>query len=92
MFEGNDSMFNAQSVPSNISYKSLKTSNIPTQNSYCGHRNFDSVNQPRESSVQDSTNLSVFNIFSNHCIFVHSGGKYFSLFNRGEKRRFERQF
>jgi hypothetical protein len=33
-------------VPSNISYKSLK--NFPMQNSYCDHRNFDSINQPQD--------------------------------------------
>ena len=35
-----------ESVPSNIAYKSFKTQNLPMQNSYCDHRNFDSVNQP----------------------------------------------
>jgi hypothetical protein len=34
-------MFNNESVPSNISYKSF---NLAMQNSYCDHRNFDSVN------------------------------------------------
>ncbi len=34
------------------------------KNSYCDHRNFDYVNQARESSVQDSINQSVFNIFN----------------------------
>ena len=46
MFEETDSSFNTNSVPSNISYKSFKTYNLPLQNSYCDHRNFDSVNQP----------------------------------------------
>jgi hypothetical protein len=41
MFE----MFNTESVSSNISYKSFKTYNLPMHNSYCDHRNFDSVNQ-----------------------------------------------
>ena len=40
-------MFNTDSVPSNISYKSFKTLNLPMQNSYCDDRNFDSVNQPK---------------------------------------------
>jgi hypothetical protein len=38
-------VFITKSVPSNISYKSFKTYNLPTQNSYCDHRNFDCVNQ-----------------------------------------------
>ncbi len=38
MFEG------AQLVPSNISQKSFKQ-NLSMQNSFCDHRNFDSVNQ-----------------------------------------------
>jgi hypothetical protein len=46
MFEGTDSVFDTESVPSNISYKSFETYNLPMQNSYCDHRNFDSVNQP----------------------------------------------
>ncbi len=45
MFEGTDSMFNTKSGLSNISYKSFKLPNLPAQNSYCDHRNFDSVNQ-----------------------------------------------
>jgi hypothetical protein len=36
---------NSESVSSNISYKSFKIYNLPMQNSYCDHRNFDSVNQ-----------------------------------------------
>jgi hypothetical protein len=43
MFDGTDAL-NTESVPSKISYKSFKT--LPMQNSYCDHRNFDSVNQP----------------------------------------------
>jgi hypothetical protein len=46
MFEGNDSMINTASVPSDISYKSFKTQNLQIQNSYCDYRNVDSVNQP----------------------------------------------
>jgi hypothetical protein len=38
MFAGTDSVFNTKSVSSNISYKQM-------QDSYCDHRNFDSVNQ-----------------------------------------------
>jgi hypothetical protein len=45
MFEETDSAFNIESVPSNISYKSFKTWNLPMQNSYCVHRNFDSLKQ-----------------------------------------------
>jgi hypothetical protein len=41
MFEETDSVFTSKLVPSNISYKSFKT--LPMQNSYCDHRNFDSV-------------------------------------------------
>ena len=48
MFEQTDFMLNTKSVPSNISYKSFTTQNLP--NEYvkfpqCDHRNFDSVNQ-----------------------------------------------
>ena len=39
-------MLNTELVPSNIFYKFFKTWNLPTQYSYCDHRNFDSVNQP----------------------------------------------
>ena len=46
MFEGNDSVFN-----SNICYKSFKTYNLPVQNSYCDHRNFDSLNQCQNSCI-----------------------------------------
>jgi hypothetical protein len=45
MFEGTDSLFNSESVPSNISYKSFKTYNLPMKNSYCDHKNFDNVNE-----------------------------------------------
>jgi hypothetical protein len=45
MFEQTDLMLNTDSVSSNISYKFFKTQNLPMQNSYCDHRNFDSVNQ-----------------------------------------------
>ena len=51
MFEGTVSVFNTKSIFSNISYKSFKTQNLPMQNSYCDHRNFDSVNH-REEIVQ----------------------------------------
>ena len=43
MFDGTESLLNTESVLSNISYKSFKTYNLPMQNSYCDHRNFDSV-------------------------------------------------
>ena len=36
-------VFNTKSVPPNVSYKPFK--NAPMKNSYCDHRNFDSVNQ-----------------------------------------------
>jgi hypothetical protein len=45
MFEGTDLVLNTESVPSNISYKSFKTWNLPMQNYYCDHRNFGSGNQ-----------------------------------------------
>ena len=45
MFEETDSVLNIEPVPSNVSYKSFKTQNLPMQNSYCDHRNFDSVDQ-----------------------------------------------
>ena len=44
MFEATDLMLNTESVPSNISYKSFKTS-------YCDHRNFDSGNQALYSQL-----------------------------------------
>jgi hypothetical protein len=46
MFEETYSELNTVSVPLKISYKSFKTYNLPMQNSYCDHRNFDGVNQP----------------------------------------------
>ena len=46
MFEGTDLLFNTKPVCSNIPYQSFKTQNLPVQNSYCDHRNFDGVNQP----------------------------------------------
>ena len=39
MCEETDSVLNSESVPSNISYKSFKTWNLPMQNSYYDHRN-----------------------------------------------------
>jgi hypothetical protein len=44
---------NTESVPSNISYKSFKTYNLPMQNSYCDHRNFDSVNQSLATRISN---------------------------------------
>jgi hypothetical protein len=44
MFEETVSLLNTESVASNISYKSFKTKNFPTQNFYCDHRNFERVN------------------------------------------------
>ena len=46
VFKGTDSVVNTESFSSNISYQFFKTENLPMQNSYCDHRNFDSVNQP----------------------------------------------
>jgi hypothetical protein len=46
VWEGTNSVLNTESVPSNISYRSFKTKNLPMQNTYCDHRNFDSVNHP----------------------------------------------
>ncbi len=51
MSEGNDSVFNTESVAANISYKSFKTQNLPAQNSYCDHRNFDSIARPLDISL-----------------------------------------
>jgi uncharacterized membrane protein len=51
MFERTDSVFNIKSVSSNISYKILQNVEFTysrMQNSYCDHRNFDSVNHSRE--------------------------------------------
>jgi hypothetical protein len=53
MFGGTDSVLNIESVPSNISYKSFKTQNLPMQNSYCDHRNFGSVNHALAHSIND---------------------------------------
>ena len=50
-----DLMFNTESVPSNISYNSFKTSNLPMQNSYCDFRNFDSVIQASGKNLKVST-------------------------------------
>jgi hypothetical protein len=54
MIEGIDSVFNNESVSSDISYKSFKTYNLPMQNSYCDHRNFDSVNLQSNVSINIS--------------------------------------
>ena len=43
MFEETDLVLNKHRVPSNISYKTFETQNLTMQNSYCDHRNFDSV-------------------------------------------------
>ena len=43
MSEGTNLMLNTDSNASDISYKSFKIQNLPMQNSYCDHRNFDSV-------------------------------------------------
>ena len=55
MSEGTDSVLHIESVPLNISYKSFKTS--PVQNSYCDHRNFDSVNQSSAAGFRHCTGM-----------------------------------
>jgi hypothetical protein len=45
MFGGTVKPLYTEPIPSKISYKSFKTQNLPVQNSYCDHRNFDSVDQ-----------------------------------------------
>ena len=60
MFEGSDSGLNTETVASKIYYKSFKTQNLPFQNSYCDHRNFDNVNQP---SYQSQLPLTPSNYF-----------------------------
>ena len=53
MLEGTDSVFNLilNTESSNISYKSFEPYNLPMQNSYCDHRNFDRVNQSYDSCL-----------------------------------------
>jgi hypothetical protein len=51
MLEGTDLMFNTESVSSNISYKPSNY-NLPMQNSYCDHRNFNIVNQALKCGVR----------------------------------------
>ncbi len=58
MSEGTDQMFENESVPSFDRFhvsshfiQIFRTYNSLTQNGYCNHRNFDSVNQPYISSV-----------------------------------------
>jgi hypothetical protein len=47
MFEATDFVLNTKSVPSNIFLKTFQIiTNLPMQNSYCDHRNFDNVNWP----------------------------------------------
>ena len=53
MFKRTDEVLNIKSVPSNISYKSFKTYNLPMPNSYCDHRDFEGVNQVLVGSVHD---------------------------------------
>ena len=43
MFKGTDQ---AVKVLLNTSYQSLKTQNLPLENSSCDHRNIDSANEP----------------------------------------------
>ena len=62
MFEVTDLMLNTESVPSNISYKSFKTKNLPMQNSYCDHRNFDSVTGLVSPIHLPATLLSTFTL------------------------------
>jgi hypothetical protein len=45
MFEGTNSVLNNESFPLKKFLQILPNLNIPMQNSYCDHRNFDSVNQ-----------------------------------------------
>jgi hypothetical protein len=68
MFEGTDLMLNTDSVPTNISFKSFKTYNLPTQNSYCDDRNFDSVNHAAltvcTGGIDQYTTVWYFFVFS----------------------------
>ena len=44
MFVGTDAVLNSETVPSEISYNSFKTWNLPIYAKfYCDHRNFDTV-------------------------------------------------
>jgi hypothetical protein len=51
-----------ESIPSNSSYKSFKTWNVPLQNSYCDHRNFDSVKHAALSSLITVTMDTIFGV------------------------------
>ena len=49
MFKETDLVLDTVSVPSNISYRSFKTYNLPMKNSCCDHRNFNNVNMLNSS-------------------------------------------
>ena len=46
-------------LPANISYKSLKTKNLPMQSSYCDHRNFVVWRSPKFTLVRMCWNLTL---------------------------------
>ena len=76
MFEVIDYVSNIKSVLSNISYKSFKTQNLPMQNSYCDHRNFDSVNQDLVFLTQKLTSNCSLNYVRLSWLKRSGGGLY----------------
>ncbi len=65
-------MLNIESFPSNISYKSSKTSNIPMQNSHCDYRNFDNVHLALEALPQKThMALQIFDYEYDYCHKIH---------------------
>jgi hypothetical protein len=72
-------------IPSNISYKSFKTYNLLVLNSYCDHRNFDSL----FSGVMDSSEdmclwciLVLFSMYPFSIILLQLGLQYSSSVER----------
>jgi hypothetical protein len=52
MFEGTDSVFKKFNI--SLKHFSPNRQNLPMQNSYCDHRNFDSVKQPELAKSKNS--------------------------------------
>ena len=55
MFEETDSVLNNEPISSDASHKSFKTRILLMQNSYCDHRNFDSVKAMLHGAVFPAT-------------------------------------
>jgi hypothetical protein len=81
MFEETDSVLYTKLVPSKIkSFFAISLQNLefPLQNSYCDHRNFDSVNHPLEYihvttvNRKNPVNCDVTHPFDNYSVKAHT--------------------